>query len=197
MPVWKEISEYTYNDALKVLPPTLLSAGAFLVGEPTDHCAEGPRFAAYLQKEGRFWHLSEPITRADMLKIVKGALAYDFDDTPLPDVKVRALAAHFGVSPETINEERGENLYSCDSEPGEYWVLTDEEADEAWDQDLENYLDEYVLGELPEVAQRYFDREAWKEDARHDGRAHSLGRYDGNEHEVKLDGEWFYIYRVN
>ena len=41
------------------------------------------------------------------------------------------------------------------------------------------------------------DEEKWKNDARHDGRGHCLSSYDGHEHEVKVDGEWFYIYRVN
>lgn len=196
MPIWKEISEYQYNEALEVLPPAFLRKGGFLIGEPSDHCADGPRFAAYLQKEGSFFHLSEPITRAAMTKIVEGALSYEFDDTGLADVKARALAAHFKVSPETINDE-GHETYSCDTEPGEYLVLTDEEADQAWDESLQSYLDDCVLSELPEIARNYFDEDRWKKDAKHDGRGHSLSSYDGTEYEEKIDGEWFYIYRTN
>ena len=39
----------------------------------------------------------------------------------------------------------------------------------------------------------YFDREAWKRDARMDGRGHCLGSYDGGEYEV---GDYL-VYRIN
>jgi hypothetical protein len=77
----------------------------------------------------------------------------------------------------------------------EYLVVTDEEADELWDQDLDHYLEECVLHELPEAAQMYFDREKWKRDARMDGRGHSLNRYDGNEESEDIGGVTYYIYR--
>ncbi len=85
------------------------------------------------------------------------------------------------------------------TDDGEYLVLTDEEADEMWDEQLDSYLDECVLPELPETARRYFDRDAWKRDARHDGRGHSLSSYDGNEDEVydEEDDTTYYIYRTN
>jgi len=93
---------------------------------------------------------------------------------------------------------------------GSYLVVTDQEADDLWDEDLENYIDEYILGsgDMPEVAKSYFDREAWKRTARTDGRAHSLNRYDGDEECVRVSGivwdgeepelnddEYLYIYR--
>lgn len=73
------------------------------------------------------------------------------------------------------------------TDDGEYLVVTDGEADTLWDEDLENYLDECILPEVPELSQRYFDREAWKKDARSDGRAHSLDRYDGDEESITVD----------
>lgn len=80
----------------------------------------------------------------------------------------------------------------------EWLVVTDEEADELWDQDLDNYLEECVLSEMPERMRYYFDTEKWKKDARIDGRAHSLARYDGNEDDVHIEGgETYYIYRTN
>jgi len=80
----------------------------------------------------------------------------------------------------------------------EYAVLDEDEADDAWDAALENYLAECVLIELPENLVQYFDTEKWKRDARYDGRGHSLSSYDGVEHEVRTeDGEYFYIYRTN
>jgi len=112
------------------------------------------------------------------------------------NAKIRALATHFKVSEETISCEYNDT-YSCETEPGEYLVLTEVEANDAWEESLDSYLDECVMPELPELAQRYFDRDAWKRDAKHDGRGHSLSGYDGDEHEVKIDGEWYFIYRTN
>ena len=74
---------------------------------------------------------------------------------------------------------------------GEYQVLTDAEADQAWDDSLESLLDDE--GIVPGADSPYFDRDKWKEDAKTDGRAHSLGSYDGCEHEQRE----YYIYRVN
>jgi hypothetical protein len=111
------------------------------------------------------------------------------------ELKIKALAAHFNVSEDEISESHDE--YTCESEPGEYRVMTDDEADEAWDEYLTSYIDDCILPEVPEAFRNYFDEEAWKRDAKFDGRGHSLSPYDGNEHEVKIDGEWFYIYRVN
>ena len=81
---------------------------------------------------------------------------------------------------------------------GEEWsVLTDEEADAAWEDSLDSYLEECVYPELSGHLANYFDEEAWKRDARFDGRGHCLSSWDGAEHEEKVDGEWFYLYRVN
>lgn len=77
----------------------------------------------------------------------------------------------------------------------EYLVLTDEEADDEWDDALENYIDEVIMSEIPECYQNYFDREAWKKDAEYDGRGHSLSSYDGEENEEEVNGTTYYIYR--
>lgn len=92
------------------------------------------------------------------------------------------------------------NNFSYGSE--KYLVVTDKEADELWDEDLENYIDNCILPDLNERYRDYFDREAWKLVARTDGRGHSLGRYDGSEdiESVEVDFneyETFYIYRQN
>lgn len=91
-------------------------------------------------------------------------------------------------------EELEEDDYSID-----YMVLTDEEADAKWEESLDSYLEECVYPELKKIGDlaRYFDDEAWKKDARYDGRGHSLSSYDGNEYEVIVEGETFYIYRIN
>lgn len=69
----------------------------------------------------------------------------------------------------------------------EFLVVTDEEADELWDEYLEGCLDDE--GIASGASSPYFDREAWKEDARGDGRAHSLASYDGEEYEVFISEE--------
>lgn len=79
----------------------------------------------------------------------------------------------------------------------EYLVVTDDEADKLWDDYLENYIDECIIPEVPSQYQGYFDREAWKKDAYHDGRAHSLSTYDGDEHEEEVEGTNYFIYRTN
>jgi hypothetical protein len=110
------------------------------------------------------------------------------------------LADHIDVEPTDIEDSYGNNMFKVgiSTYGPEYLVLTDDEADELWDEQLDNYLDECVLPELPESARMYFDRDSWKSDARMDGRGHSIASYDGNEDEVQdEDGNYFYIYRTN
>lgn len=111
------------------------------------------------------------------------------------DTACRQLALMINEGDDDVPNDEGHNRFSYGRR--EWLVVTDDEADELWDQDLENYIDECILGELPEMAQNYFDREAWKKDARIDGRAHSLNRYDGNEECETINGEDYYIYRQN
>jgi len=85
--------------------------------------------------------------------------------------------------------------YSFKAGGAEYWVCSDDDADSAWDESLDNYIDECL--ELPELLERYFDRESWKRDARHDGRAHSLNTYDGEELNAMVNGTIYCIYRIN
>jgi len=77
-----------------------------------------------------------------------------------------------------------------------YLVLTDEEADEAWEESLEQYLDDCVLPELPEQMQQYFDKEQWIKDAKYDGRS-VLSTYDGNEQYCTINNTEYYVYRIN
>lgn len=110
---------------------------------------------------------------------------------------VLALAAEIDCDPAEIEEEShdyyGMTVLSYGRQ--EYAVGTDEEADEAWDQSLDSYLDDSgVLDSIPENLQSYFDREAWKSDAKMDGRGHALASYDGDEMELS-DG--YVAFRIN
>lgn len=95
-----------------------------------------------------------------------------------------------------------EDVDVCDvDEKGEYYkaagreyrVLTDDEADAAWDESLDNYIDDAL--EIPEWIEPYFDRERWKEDAQRDGRGHHLASYDGEEREQVVEGTRYFLYR--
>lgn len=79
----------------------------------------------------------------------------------------------------------------------EYYVLTDDEADDMVDRRLDDYLEELVYPEIPEHLRGYFDDEAWKEDAKTDGRGHTLSSYDGYEYEETVNDTTYFIYRID
>jgi len=123
------------------------------------------------------------------------------DNTDNKDKKI-ALAKHLECEPEELNEERDDHygmaIYSLGSQ--EYSVGTDEEADSACDQELDNYIVGCIEPELEKVAVGNlapyikFDSDLWKRDAGMDGRGHILSRYDGEE--IELEGN-LYAYRLN
>lgn len=127
-----------------------------------------------------------------------------YSDKTLDEKKIIALAMHLssGVYEDKTEEEKAELLEEAEKaiEDYDYEVYTDEEADDKWDEELDNYIDECIMPEfdrhLPNMYV-YFDDEAWKRDARYDGRGHSLARYDGVENYEEVDRETFYIYRQN
>lgn len=133
------------------------------------------------------------------------AEGYEREASADADPRERALASHLGVPVYSISHEHsgpyGEGeTYTCDEEPGEYAVLTDAEAGQAWDEALTSYLDECVLPEMAPLHRQYFDEATFKRDALlNDGRGHALAAYDGEEHEAKdpVTVETFYIYRTN
>lgn len=132
----------------------------------------------------------------DMVSAALEELAQAIEDGS--DEKARALADTIGDDASDIVAESYGEEYSI-GESRSYRVLTEDEADTAWDESLDSYLDECVLPELPEHLRNYFDTDSWKSDAKYDGRGHSLSSYDGDE----LDGtdpltdESFVIFRTN
>jgi len=113
--------------------------------------------------------------------------------------KIVALALHLQIDFEEAQEIEVSSYDNCVLEYGseEYLVCTDSEADDKWNDDLDNYIDECILPEIPEMYRNYFDKYAWKLDAKQDGRGHSLSRYDGDEDEQTVLGTTYYIYRQN
>lgn len=116
--------------------------------------------------------------------------------------KIVSLAKHLECSPSELSEERhnhyGLTVFSLGNQ--EYAVGTDEEADEAWEQELDNYIEECIQPEIDKLdigslsAYVKFDDEMWKHDAKMDGRGHAIARYDGDE--IELDGD-FYAFRLS
>ncbi len=75
-------------------------------------------------------------------------------------------------------------LAVIDTERGEYAIGSDDEADDAWNNRLDGYLEEVIYPELPDTLVPYFDDDSWKSDAKMDGRGHSLSSYDGYELDI-------------
>lgn len=118
----------------------------------------------------------------------------DFDDcqnNDFADLPIICGSSEFDVwhnvkDYETI--EHGDQTYA---------VMTDSEADKAWDESLDSFLDDCVLPDLQETIRMYFDEDKWKRDARMDGRGHSLNHYDSSEEEANINNVDYYIYRRN
>ena len=123
----------------------------------------------------------------------------EFEDEEEKQERLQELADERHDKIEEIKDELNnitneyDHVYSYYSE--EYIVATDEEADEIEDECLDNYIEECL--EIPDNIRPYFDEEKWKDDARMDGRGHIISTYDGNENEEKVNGTWYYIYRMN
>ena len=109
--------------------------------------------------------------------------------------KKQALQQHlkdFDLSEIKVSEY-DESLLEVNNE--EYAVLTDEEANHEWEENLNNYIEDCL--EIPENLRPYFDEDKWKDDAKMDGRGHSLNHYDGTEEEETVNGTTYFIYRRN
>lgn len=116
------------------------------------------------------------------------------ENTTITNERIIALTQHLDCEANELTEDYNDQIINLGD--AQYLVVTDDEANDLWEEDLNNYIDDCIVPELPEQYQSYFDYEAWKRDARMDGRAHSLARWDGKEHEVEINGTTYYIYRV-
>ena len=116
----------------------------------------------------------------------------EFDD------KVMALAELLKVEPSLVSQVGGEFEVDGDKDQASYKVLTDDEADEAWEDSLDNYIEDVIMPEIAEPYQMYFNEEAWRRDARINSyRGQELSHYDGSEEEIEVNGTTYYIYRTN
>ena len=88
-----------------------------------------------------------------------------------------------------------EAINLIDSE--EYWVLTDDEADEKAELEAQYYLEE-ALSQIPDHLHGYFDHDKYISDYISDDRGYLLDTYSGSEDSITLDNDSvFYIYRRN
>lgn len=111
-------------------------------------------------------------------------------------MRKQALAQHLGVDVCNVWMSGCDDVTLGVDEKGEYLVVTDDEANDLWDKSLERYFEECELRQIPEHLQYYFDEELWKQDAKADGRGHALSLYDESEESEEVEGEVFYIFRI-
>ena len=79
----------------------------------------------------------------------------------------------------------------------DYWVLTDDEADEKAELEAQYYLED-ALSQIPDYLHRYFDEDKYISDKISEDRGWLLDTYNGSEDSITLDnGSVFYIYRRN
>jgi hypothetical protein len=114
------------------------------------------------------------------------------------DVKRLALLVHRAEREGNVDCNVEVTYDDCSFKAGgnEYLVLDGDERQQRWEDALENMLDDCVEG----ADGPYFDREAWKRDARFDGAGHILSGYDGAEEEINTEeagSGYYYIYRTN
>ena len=118
-----------------------------------------------------------------------------FSDFNYPNVAL-ALALMLELCINEINDiSYGcmENFYTVQGI--DYLCGDDNDMDDEWDKELENYIEEYVLFQIPEQYRNYFDNESFKKDCKIDGRANFLNKYNGDELSICLNETYYYAYR--
>jgi hypothetical protein len=110
--------------------------------------------------------------------------------------KYAALGVYLNLTKHDVVADIEQNGNRWTVQGTEYLFGTDEEMDEEWENELENYVEQCVLPEIPEHYRKYFNEDSWKDDAKEDGRAHALNRYDGREEEIEFYGTKYFIYRT-
>lgn len=80
----------------------------------------------------------------------------------------------------------------------DYDVYTDWEADNRFNDVMDDIINDLILSEIPEAYRYYFDEDRYKRDVLiSDGRGHIISAYDGEELEQRINGVYYYIYRQN
>ena len=74
----------------------------------------------------------------------------------------------------------------------EYSVGVELENDDAFSLIMDNYINEYILTQIPKVYHDYFDYDLYKKD-RYDERGQAMASYSLNENKIKINNEYYYI----
>lgn len=138
--------------------------------------------------------LDNGVSNEKLLEVIEEMLSDGSMDDD--DAKAVALYAYLnsvddGSSFEDISLRDGASS-TFDVSGFSYRILTDDEADDAFDEYLESSLDEVEGSDS-----HYFNRDQWKEDVKNgDGRG-ALASYDGEERHFSSGwSEVFYIYQT-
>lgn len=107
---------------------------------------------------------------------------------------VIAIAKLFDLSYESLLQIEI-NLPNIKVEGVRYLFGTDDEMNSVWEDRLCDYIDECILPEIPEPYRNYFDSEKWINDAKIDGRGHTLDSYDESELVIEHNKTYYYAYR--
>lgn len=128
------------------------------------------------------------------------------DDSDLLDIlearnddeieKRAALIKLLGIEKEELNQIAVDNdILSFKDQ--KWLVYTDEEAQNAYEARLENYLYDYILEQIPSDLHSYFNGEGWLKDAAmNNSRGDKLALCNGKEKEVQVDACFYYLYRI-
>lgn len=191
----------------------------FYVNQKTQKAGKSPQY--YIDTITEFKKILEPVTIKKIDAFLKGELlitttneAYQILRNEIPtkpvikdwlyneNILYHLLDSHDDNETHTnlVTAWKSRIIYDDRKEEtvndGEYLVLTDEEAEKAYEDSLENYIDEVL--EIPDEIEPYFDRERWKEDARiNSSRGNELNHYDGSEEVETVNETDYYIYRQN
>jgi len=88
-----------------------------------------------------------------------------------------------------------DDLYTYGNE--RYLILDESEAENAWEESIDSFIDACILSGIPDQYHNYFDREAFAKDCSYDGRGSQLATYDGIEIEQTVNACDYYLYRTN
>jgi hypothetical protein len=82
---------------------------------------------------------------------------------------------------------------------GETWrIMSESEYQTYSDEIIDNFIDECVLPEIPDYLQSYFDTDAYIRDIDYAGDRDGLvAAYDGVVYQQKINGVWFYFWRMD
>ena len=80
------------------------------------------------------------------------------------DSKQWAVFEYYGEDLDLVDDISDTDFDTDEVEigPETLLVLTDSEADDRWEEELDNYIDECILPEIPKWVRNYFDEEKWR-----------------------------------